>query len=133
MKKVFLCGPMRGVDRTESLKWRREAETLLKDNFIVKHAFRGREDHETFPDPKGPVIRDKQDVVDSDILIVNDTLNEASMIGTSMEILLAYNAGKTIIVFGDAHKGDYWLDYHSTMRVLDLESACKICKDLLYD
>ena len=137
MKTVFLAGPMRGFSdaegRKKTLTWREEAKSILSDMFVVKHAYRGREDKETFTDPKGAVMRDKQDVLDADILIVNDTIPGASMIGTSMEILLAFLHNKIIIVFGDAHKGDYWLDYHATMRVKDMDEAINICKNLFYE
>ena len=137
MKTIFLAGPMRGFSdakgRKKTLGWREDAKRMLSEHFIVKHAYRGREEKETFPDAKGAVIRDKQDVLEADIIIVNDTIPGASMIGTSMEILFAFLHNKTIIVFGDAHKGDYWLDYHATMRVKDMDEAIRICKDLFYE
>lgn len=134
MKTIFLAGPMRGFSdaegRKKTLGWREEAKEMLSSHFIVKHAYRGREEKETFPDPKGAIIRDKQDVLSADIIIVNDTIPGASMIGTAMEVLFAFLNNKTIIVFGDAHKGDYWLDYHATMRVSDMQEAIQICKKL---
>lgn len=137
MKTIFLAGPMRGFStgsaREQTLAWRHEISDKLKDIFIVKHAYRGRELKETFPDSKGAVIRDKQDILNSDIVIVNDSFENASMIGTSMEVLLAFQNNKPIIVFGDAHKGDYWLDYHATLRVKNLQEACNICRTLFHD
>lgn len=133
MKTVFLSGPMRGVPRDIAKAWRDEAALLLKEKFLTLHAYRGREDKETFPDPKGAVLRDKQDIRRSDIVLVNDTFEGASMIGTSMEVLYAYNCEKIIIVFGNAHKGDYWLDFHCTMRVENLQQACEICLKLFHD
>ena len=134
MKNVFLAGPMRGFAQGEArarvLQWRQEIAECLGESFTVRHAFRGRESHETFPDPKGAVIRDKQDIINADIIIVNDSFPGASMIGTSMEILLAFQHDKPIIAFGDAHAGDYWMDYHITLRVKTQEDACKICKEL---
>ena len=130
MKTVFLSGPMRGIPREVAKAWRMEVQSLLKDKFQVLHAYRGREENETFPDSKGAVVRDKQDIRCADIILVNDTFEDASMIGTSMEVLYAYNCEKTIIVFGNAHKGDYWLDYHATMRVKDMNEACDICLKL---
>ena len=50
-----------------------------------------------------------------------------------MEVLYAYSLEKVIIVFGNAHKGDYWLDYHATMRVSSLKEACDICLKLFHD
>lgn len=126
MKKVFLSGPMRGIPREVSLAWRQQAEKLLSKKFEVVHALRGREEKETFTDPKAAVIRDLSDIKDSDILLVNDTVKGCSMIGTSMEVFFAHEEKKPVIIFGDAHNGDYWLDYHTHLRVKDLEEACDV-------
>lgn len=133
MKTVFLSGPMRGVDRQQSQHWRKQAAKLLKTYFNVLSPYRGREEKETFPDPKGAVVRDKADILRSDLMIVDDTLSGASMIGTSMEVLFAYEHNKPIVVFGQAHSKDYWLDYHASIRVNTLEEACEICKKLFHD
>ena len=133
MKKIFLSGPMRGMNRQDALMWRQDAVELLSPTFHVLHAYRGRELKETFTDPKGAIVRDKDDIIKSDIIIVNDCSETASMIGTSMEILFAHSLHKPIIAFGQAHKGDYWMDYHITMRVESLEDACNICKQLFHD
>lgn len=129
-KIIFLCGPMKGIPREEAQAWRKKAETLLKKKFKLLHAYRGREEKETFPDPKGAVIRDKQDIERSSILLVNDTYPNASMIGTSMEVFFAHQLNKAVIVFGNAHKNDYWLNYHSHVRVDTLEKACQLIKKL---
>lgn len=129
-KTVFLSGPMRGIPREESLGWREDARNKLVDTFDVLHALRGREVKETMPSPKGAVVRDLYDINHSDILLVNDAFENASMIGTSMEIYVAHTLGIPVIVFGNAHEGDYWMDYHSHMRVETLAEACKILKEL---
>ena len=126
MKKVFLGGPMKGVDRKAALAWRKEATRLLSKKFKVLHALRGREKHETFSDSRAAVVRDLSDIKNSDILLVNDTTKNCSMIGTSMEVFFAHELKRPVIVFGDAHAGDYWLDYHSHMRVKDLRAACNV-------
>ena len=133
MKTVFLSGPMNGIDREDAQNWRRKVSDLLKNHFKTVTPYRGSEKVETFPNPKGAVIRDKSDILNSDLILVNDTYKDASMIGTSMEVLFAYEHNKPIIVFGLAHNKDYWLDYHSTIRVETLEKACEICKDLFYE
>lgn len=129
---VFLSGPMRGLTREESLGWRQEAERLLGEKFYVLHARRGREDSETMPDPKGAVARDKSDILKSDVLLVNDTFADASMIGTAMEIIFAWEEHKTVIVFGEGHNKDYWLNYHSHIRCATLEEACTILNTLFF-
>src|SRR3989338_146336 len=110
MKKIFLSGPMRGVDRTESLQWRMQAKEMLQEKFEVIHAFRGREEKETFTDSRAAVIRDLSDIKDADIVLVNDTVKDCSMIGTSMEVFFAYEEKKPVILFGNAHEKDYWLN-----------------------
>ena len=129
-KIVFLSGPMKGIPRQEGIEWRIKAQKLLGEKFKTLHAYRGREKKETFPDPRGAIIRDKNDIRKADIVLVNDTFKHASMIGTSMEVLYAYSLEKIIIVFGEAHKGDYWLDYHSHIRTKTLEEACKLIKKM---
>jgi nucleoside 2-deoxyribosyltransferase len=129
MKKVFLSGPMRGLSRQESLGWRVLAVSQLRDDFLVVHALRGREEKETMPDQRLAIIRDKTDIDSSDIVLVNDTFSQVSMIGTAMEVIYAFMNGKIIIVFGCAHEQDYWLNYHIHARVNTLEEACQILKD----
>ncbi len=128
MKKVFLSGPIRGISREYSLGWRNEATELLKDKFDVTHALRNREEKETLPDSRLAIIRDKTDIDTSDILLVNDCFPNSSMIGTSMEIIYAYERNKIIIVFGDAHEKDYWFNYHIHSRVNNLDQACDLLK-----
>jgi nucleoside 2-deoxyribosyltransferase len=125
-KKIFLSGPIRGLTREESLTWRNNATNLLSEKFEVIHALRGREEKETFTDPRAAVIRDLDDVKKSDLILVNDTLDNCSMIGTSMEVFYAFEQKKPVIIFGDAHSKDYFLNYHSHLRVKTLEEACEI-------
>jgi nucleoside 2-deoxyribosyltransferase len=123
MKTIFLSGPMRGVPRDVSLSWRINLEKKLEGKFNVLHAFRGREEKETMPDPKGAVIRDKNDIINSDLIVVNDTFENVSMVGTSMEIFFANSLNKPIIVFGNVNKGNYWYDAHIHIRVGTIEEV----------
>lgn len=121
---------MRGIPRAEGIAWRKRAQMLLGKGFASLHAYRGREKHETFPDPRGAVVRDKQDIRRCDIVIVNDMFSNANMIGTAMEVFLAHSLDKPVIVFGNAHEKDYWLNSHLHMRVNTLEDACELVKKL---
>lgn len=125
-KTIFLSGPMRGVSREASLGWRLKAEEYLSENFKVLHAFRMREEKETFTDSRAAVARDLNDIKNADILLVCDTFVDASMIGTSMEVFYAYEQKIPIIVFGNAHENDYWLTYHTHLRTKDLKEACDV-------
>ena len=124
MNKVFLSGPIRGLPRELSLGWRNEAKRLLEPKLQVFHALRGRETKETLPDPRIAVHRDKRDIRNADILLVNDTFAGASMIGTAMEVVYAHEREKLIVLFGDGHSKDYWLNYHAHVRFDTLAQAC---------
>ncbi len=121
---------MRGVPREISLGWRNNATRILEQDFNVIHALRGREEKETFSDPKTAVIRDLADILKSDIVLVDDTVEGVSMIGTSMEVFFAFENKKPVIVFGRAHEKDYWFNYHSHLRVDTLEDACDVIKKM---
>lgn len=129
MTKVFLSGPIRGLTREESLGWRRRAAELLAPEATVVHALRGREVKETLPDPRIAINRDKSDIQSSKILLVNDTFANASMIGTAMEVIYAFEAGKLVVLFGQGHEADYWLNYHSHVRFANIEEACAFIKE----
>lgn len=129
-KTIFLSGPMRGVPREVSLGWRDNATQILGQDFKVIHALRGREEKETFADPKTAVIRDLADILKSDIILVDDTIENVSMIGTSMEVFFAFENKKPVIIFGRAHEKDYWLNYHSHLRVNTLEEACDVIRKM---
>jgi phosphoribosylpyrophosphate synthetase len=130
---VFLSGPMRGIPREEGLAWRKKATSLLASHFKVIHAYRGRELKETFSDPRAAVIRDLNDIHRSDIIIVNDSVPNASMIGTAMEIFWANQLKKIIIVFGNVHEKDYFMNYHIHTRVSDLKEACELAVRMFKD
>jgi len=123
-KTVFLCGPIRGIPRKESFGWRVKATKLLSKKFVAVHALRNREVRETLPNLEIVVARDKNDIINSDIVLVNDCFQKASMLGTSMEVFFAYGLNKTVVLFGSAHEKDYWLNYHSHLRLGNLEEAC---------
>lgn len=131
-KTIFLIGPMRGVDRKEALSWRLKATKILSDTFDVTHALRGRESKENFSDFRAAIIRDKNDILKSDLILMSDNFKNASMIGTSMEVMYAFLNNKPIIVFGNAHDKDYWLNYHLHTRVNTLEEACKLIKEMFH-
>lgn len=131
-KTIFLIGPMRGVDRKEALSWRLKATKILSDMFDVTHALRGREAKEKFSDFRAAIIRDKNDILKSDLILMNDSFDNASMIGTSMEVMYAFLKDKPIIVFGNVHDKDYWLNYHIHTRVNNLYEACKLIKEMFH-
>lgn len=129
-KTIFLSGSMRGVDRNLAKNWRLDLTNRLETKFKVLHAYLGREIKETMPNPKGAVVRDKGFVLESDVVLVNDSFPDVPMIGTAMEIQLAYNSNIPVIIFGSANKGNYFLEYHSHVRVSTVDDAIKLIEDL---
>ncbi|NMB56416.1 hypothetical protein GYA19_00585 [Candidatus Beckwithbacteria bacterium] len=138
-KIIFLSGSMRGISREEALDWREKASQLLDKKFFkTLHAYRGRErsrnEADPVRDPKLAVARDKQDVLRSTAVLVNDSFDttypKGSMIGTAMEILLAKLNNIPVIVFGDAHKDNYFLKVHADVMVDTLEEACELINRL---
>lgn len=131
-RTVFLIGPMRGsgITREAAMAWRHEAINKLSANFNVLHAYRGREEKETFTDPRGAVIRDKNDILRADVIMLNDSFKNATMIGTAMEVLFAFEHNKPIIAFGAGHVGNYWLDTHIHTRTENFDEACDLIKKL---
>lgn len=125
-RQIFLSGAMRGVKRSEALRWREDATKKLLENFCVFNPYQGREEKETIPDPRLAIIRDKNQVLKSDVLLVNDSFENVPIIGTSMEILLAFQNNIPVIVFGSANIGNYFLDYHVHTRVDTLEEALSL-------
>jgi len=98
----------------------------LHPHFATLNPLRGRESKETLPSGQLAVQRDKEDIRRCQIMLVDDTRPSASMIGTSMEVHYAWSLGKLVILFGDAHEPDYWLDSHSDYRVTSLAAAVEL-------
>lgn len=131
MKTIFLSGPIRDLERDVALSWRKEAEEKLSKNFKVLNPLRNREQKGTFPYPKGIVMRDKQDILSSDIILINDTFDNISMVGTAMEIIYAFEKDKYVILFGESHKNHPWIEYHSHIRFINLEEAINFINKML--
>lgn len=105
---VYLCGPINGCTDDECMNWREEAKRRLKNTIDpMERDYRGLESECV----DEIVELDKQDIDNSDILLVNYV---KPSVGTSMEILYAWERGKRIYVV--APKGvtiSPWLAYHS--------------------
>lgn len=140
---IFLSGAMRGIPRGKAIAWRKQAKKFLNSKiFKTIDAYRGRErprlEPDPIKDPKLAVARDKQDILRSKIVLVNDSFDskkypEMSLIGTAMEVLFAYEHNIPVIVFGNAHRGNYFLDTHVHVRVDTLKEACDLINKLFIE
>ena len=123
--KAYLCGPINGCTNDECKNWREAAKLILgEDNIIdpMRRDYRGREN-----DCVTEIVEnDKSDIMLSSVLLVN---YDKPSVGTSMEILFAWERNKPIVVV--AKKGTVlspWLRYHSTHIVESFEKAFDILK-----
>lgn len=118
---TYLCGPINGCTDEECMNWRERAKEVLKNTIDpMTRDYRGRED-----DCVAEIVEgDKHDILECDVVLVN---YDKPSVGTSMEILFAWQANKKVIVV--ATKGTRispWLRYHSTTIVNSFADAFEI-------
>lgn len=107
--KVYLCGPINRCTDEECRGWREAVKARLPDTLDpMRRDYRGRETESVDEIVEG----DKQDIIESDLLLVN---YDRPSVGTSMEILLAWMAYKPVIIVARPETNiSPWLRYHST-------------------
>jgi nucleoside 2-deoxyribosyltransferase len=117
VKTVYLCGPINGCTDAECNDWRGYAkENLWRTLDPMKRDYRGRE-AESY---REIVDLDKLDVRTCDVVLANCP---KPSVGTSMEILLAWQAGKPVVVVAQEPLSP-WLRYHSTKVCGSIAEAC---------
>ena len=125
--RVYLSGPIKDASDTEASSWRTDAEIEL-GRIGVSTINPMRRDYREDPCSHLPelVEQDKIDIGLSDILLVHFS---KPSVGTSMEILYAWERGKRIITVTESWTNDAWMVYHShhIYRTLD-EAYAKIEK-----
>jgi nucleoside 2-deoxyribosyltransferase len=124
MKSIYLCGPINGCTDEECTNWREDIKSRYAGRCIdpMVRDYRGRE-AEAY---REIVELDKIDVADADIILVN---YDKPSVGTSMEVLFAWQLGKRIIVVcrEDAVISP-WLRYHATHLVHSFGGALQIAE-----
>lgn len=119
--KVYLCGPINGCTDEECKDWREYVKTQLPDTIDpMRRDYRGREDDFV----QEIIWGDKLDIRASDALLV---MYDKPSVGTSMEVMYAWQEGKTIVVV--APKGariSPWLKFHSNAIVHSLDRAIEL-------
>lgn len=109
MKTVYLCGPILGCTDEECRDWRQLASKVLKCETLdpMRRDYRGIESSHM----REIVELDKIDIGNSNIILVN---HDRPSVGTSMEIIYAWERGKMIIsVYPENLVVSPWLKYHS--------------------
>ena len=110
MTTIYLCGPINGCTDQECRDWREFVKSRWSGSTIdpMHRDYRGREDENV----REIVELDKADIDGSDVLLVN---YDKPSVGTSMEVLYAWERGKKIVVVVSSFdvKLSPWLRYHS--------------------
>jgi hypothetical protein len=119
VKTIYLCGPINGCTDEECTSWRELVKTLWTGPTLdpMRRDYRGREDESV----SEIVELDKIDITDSDILLVS---YDKPSVGTSMEVLYAFERGKLVVVVAaEGARISPWLRYHSHVILPTFASA----------
>lgn len=125
MKTVYLCGPIDGCTDAECKDWREYAKIRLPKTLDpMRRDYRSRED-----DCTAEIVElDKIDVLKSDVLLVNF---DKPSVGTSMEVLYAWQYGKTIVtVCVPGQPISPWMKYHSHAICYSFNEAIEYIQSL---
>jgi len=119
--RVYLSGPIKDTTDEEACGWRNEAQEVLHSGGI-KTINPMRRDYRDDPVKylPGLVEDDKIDIELCDIVLVNFS---RPSVGTSMEILYAWEHGKNVVVVSPEWTKDAWLVYHSRHIYRTLDEA----------
>ena len=111
MRRVYLCGPINGCQDAECKDWREIAKAQLPNTVDpMDRDYRGRELESGIA--AEIVENDKADIDGCDVLLVYYT---RPSVGTSMEIIYAWQQGKQVILVCEPNvRVSPWLAYHST-------------------
>jgi len=126
MKTIYLCGPINACTDEECKDWR-EAVKAKWPNAIdpMRRDYRGKEDESV----KQIVELDKIDIMNCDVVLVN---YDKPSVGTSMEILYAFERGKFVVIVSDhGTRISPWLRYHSHAIVGSFAAAFRFIEDVV--
>lgn len=114
--KVYLAGPIFQMQDHECIDWRKEAKDRLNGLEVfdpMDRDYRGSTDENY----EQIVEEDKAYINKCDVLLVNHL---KPSVGTSMEILYAWERKKQIVIISKSSDISPWLLYHSTKIVNSL-------------
>ena len=118
--KLYLCGPINGCTDDEAMTWRewfKRQDSYFEFVDPMERDCRGKE----ADDYREIVELDKRDIRESSFLVVMYT---QPSVGTSMEILYAWNLEIPVLVIDESNKPvSPWLRYHATAIVRSKELA----------
>jgi nucleoside 2-deoxyribosyltransferase len=121
---LYLAGPIFQCFDHECVDWRKEIKRLLHGyNFFdtMDRDYRGVTDQFVNEIVEG----DKEDIDKADILLVNFV---KPSVGTSMEILYAWERKKEVLVVTENNQISPWLIYHSTKIFKNIQEVVDYLK-----
>lgn len=126
MTRIYLCGPINGCTDEECKDWREAVKAKWPDAIDpMRRDYRGKEDESV----KQIVELDKIDIMNCDVVLVN---HDKPSVGTSMEILYAFERGKFVVIVADhGARISPWLRYHSHAIVGSFGAAFKFIDDVV--
>jgi len=128
MKTIYLAGPLRDCKENECSDWRKECKDKLSGWFNLLDPMRNNYKEHEIADRNELVSMDKKDIIDSDIVLANTW---KISVGTSMEILFAFEHHKIIIVIGEEKNLSPWTVFHATKILPNVQEAIKYIKEKL--
>lgn len=120
--KIYLAGPIKDRTDEDCNYWRDYiTEAFQGTKFKCLNPMRRDYRDEDITVINEIIHLDKLDIRNSDIVLV---FFDKPSVGTSMEVLYAWEHEKIVVVIADTpYKLSPWLLYHSTVVVEDLEEA----------
>lgn len=122
---VYLCGPINGCTDEECKDWREWVKANYNGPTLdpMRRDYRGREAEAYVEIVEG----DKDDIDGVECLLVN---YDKPSVGTSMEMLYAFDRGKRIVVVAKPETSiSPWLRYHSDYIVHSFGEALKLIEE----
>ena len=132
--RIYLAGPIHHVTPEQATGWRQRVHKELAGYAEILDPTAGKDLHApgintTMYQPHEIVEPDIAAVDSVDVLIV-DISHFVPMIGTSMEVKHAWEAGKIILTWGITNKESYWMRYYTTQMFDTLEELLKYVKEV---
>jgi len=124
VKTIYLCGGIKDLSSQEQNKWRDNTTKILFPRFNILNPMRRNFRDNEFQSQNEICSLDKEDIINSDILLVNATKPSW---GTAMEIMFAFSKHKIVICFtgGEYKEISPWVGFHSTRICKTLDDGIK--------
>lgn len=121
---IYLAGPINGCTDQEATSWRQQVKSIHPHCLDpMDRDYRGKESENVATIVEG----DKADIDKCDGMLV---FFEKPSVGTSMEVLYAYERGTPVVIVNVSGKPlSPWLVYHSKAQLTNIPAAIKVLID----